>query len=84
MSIIEKDSLPRELQGLYEMHPTYSDFELQQAHSQLMRHFEDAWQMFQRLKACVSAGNLNLTEDEVNPTVKPQSSNGTHPLNPLS
>jgi hypothetical protein len=71
--------LPKELQSLSTLYPKYNRSDLEAAHGQLMRHFENAWSMFMRLEQEGLLDNLNLTRLKVNPRVKPQRSPHTHP-----
>jgi hypothetical protein len=69
--------LPDELKSLAKLHPSYTQAELEQAHAQITRHFEDAWQLFLRLKRDGALDKLNLTASRLNPTVKPPDSLNT-------
>jgi hypothetical protein len=61
--------LPAELQGLSKLHPQYDRMELEQAHSNLLRHFDAAWRMFLRLEQERQVRRSNLTDECVNHTV---------------
>ena len=63
--------------SLADLHPDYSELELNEAHARLRRYFDLAWAIFVRLEREGKLDDLNLTASKVNPTVKPP--NDSHP-----
>ena len=57
--------------SLADLHPDYSELELNEAHARLRRYFDIAWAIFARLEREGKLDELNLTGCNVNPTVKP-------------
>jgi hypothetical protein len=78
MENIDQTGLSDELQGLARLHPGYNKSQLEQAHAQLIRHLEDAWQTFLRFEREGLLNRLNLTAPQLNPTVKPLRSKPPH------